>query len=98
MKKKTQFDLPANASLKELVTRDRKVVASLPFVMPDPEQARFIVRADSRTILLPKTKKRFNKLKDIYGNGIDKGSKFKAVYWKEGKKRTKKRNHAKEIV
>jgi hypothetical protein len=75
--------LLAQSTQKETHSFAKKFIESLPFSIPDPCEARFIVKVPGpgHQILLPVSKQRFLELKKIYGaeNCIDKGGGFKYI-------------------
>jgi hypothetical protein len=84
--------LLAQSTLEERRSHCKKVVDSLPFNIPNPARARFIVKipGPGNAILMPLTKKRFLFLKKKYGaeNCFDKGPGFKDssnIYKKKAK-------------
>jgi hypothetical protein len=85
--------LLAQSTQKETHTFAKKFIDSLPFSMPGPREARFVVKVPGpgRQILLPLSKERFLQLKEVYGaeNCIDKGAGFKDIsnIYRKGKKK-----------
>ena len=85
--------LLAQSTQKETHSFAKKFIKNLPFSMPDPVDARFIVKVPGpgHQILLPVSEQRFLELKKIYGaeNCIDKGAGFKYIsnIYKKGKKK-----------